>query len=609
MAPIANLCPAAHFGPYPWPPTEKLHYREYRHRNTNREEKRARCQNRDKLRAGHEADKPDDQKQPEPPDCVPSSLQPLPQRLRHVGREGRQYQNTKRDIDGQERAKAGNQDGRHREADSAFDQPGKQSDQKHQQNASRAEVSDQFHRLPFLSVLPLRRAARIDKPSWRENVILPTARLAFLLLKYKKMRPCVFKLRCICKVIIHDKTKFKGEFMPHDGQDAGIAMTQNPILPDLLVLTGAAVEPLINLLEKAKSSLRALVTDGDRISGALLEQNQHAAHALSWLATYVESLTQMQHWAERLETDGCFGEMEQLIHQIAFGEYLWQIYGGIPMSQGEIARLQDIGLSQDDQRLLMTPEIMTLSQSGNSNAARMRLAALMQDNHGHATFGASGLDEELEMIRAQFRRFADDRVVPNAHDWHLKDDLIPMEIIEELAEMGVFGLTIPEDHGGFGLSKASMVVVSEELSRGYIGVGSLGTRSEIAAELILCGGTEEQKAQWLPKIASAEILPTAVFTEPNTGSDLGSLRTRAVKDGDDYTVTGNKTWITHAARTHVMTLLARTDPDTTDYRGLSMFLAEKNAGHGKRPVSDRRHVGWRDRSARLSRHEGIRTGL
>ncbi|MFV2054007.1 acyl-CoA dehydrogenase family protein [Aliiroseovarius sp. YM-037] len=366
--------------------------------------------------------------------------------------------------------------------------------------------------------------------------------------------------------------------MPHDGQDAGIAMTQNPILPDLLVLTGATVEPLINLLEKAKSSLRALVTDGDRISGALLEQNQHAAHALSWLATYVESLTQMQHWAERLETDDRFGEMEQLIHQIAFGEYLWQIYGGIPMSQGEIARLQDIGLSQDDQRLLMTPEIMTLSQSGNSNAARMRLAALMQDNHGHATFGASGLDEELEMIRAQFRRFADDRVVPNAHDWHLNDELIPMEIIEELAEMGVFGLTIPEDHGGFGLSKASMVVVSEELSRGYIGVGSLGTRSEIAAELILCGGTEEQKVQWLPKIASAEILPTAVFTEPNTGSDLGSLRTRAVKDGDDYTVTGNKTWITHAARTHVMTLLARTDPDTTDYRGLSMFLAEKTPG-------------------------------
>jgi (2S)-methylsuccinyl-CoA dehydrogenase len=215
---------------------------------------------------------------------------------------------------------------------------------------------------------------------------------------------------------------------------------------------------------------------------------------------------------------------------------------------------------------------------GNSPAARTALVALMQDNHGRATFGATGLDEELEMIRDQFRRFADEEVVPHAHGWHMRDELIPMEIIEKLAEMGVFGLTIPEEFGGFGLSKASMVVVSEELSRGYIGVGSLATRSEIAAELILCGGTDAQKEQWLPKLASGETLPTAVFTEPNTGSDLGSLRTRAVKNGDDWVVTGNKTWITHAARTQVMTLLARTDPDTTDYRGLTMFLAEKQPG-------------------------------
>ncbi|NIY98166.1 acyl-CoA/acyl-ACP dehydrogenase, partial [Salipiger sp. HF18] len=154
----------------------------------------------------------------------------------------------------------------------------------------------------------------------------------------------------------------------------------------------------------------------------------------------------------------------------------------------------------------------------------------------------------------------------------------------ELAEMGVFGLTIPEEYGGFGLSKASMCVVSEELSRGYIGVGSLGTRSEIAAELILAGGTDEQKQKWLPALASGEKLPTAVFTEPNTGSDLGSLRTRAVRGEDgDYTITGNKTWITHAARAHVMTLLARTDSATSDYKGLSMFLAEKTPGTDEDP--------------------------
>ncbi len=366
--------------------------------------------------------------------------------------------------------------------------------------------------------------------------------------------------------------------MAHDGQD--LQMTP-VVLPDLLTLTGATLAPVAEVFEAAKAAVKSLVSEDGRVSGRLVEQHQDAAHGLSWLATYDQSLQQMQKWADRLSGDGKFGEIEQLIHQIAFGEYLAQIKGGIPMSQGEILRLSDMGVSAD---ALNTDAVATLTASGNTTAARTRLVELMQEQSANATFGASGLDEELEMIRDQFRRFAQDRVEPNAHDWHLNDELIPMDIIEELAEMGVFGLTIPEEYGGFGLSKASMVVVSEELSRGYIGVGSLGTRSEIAAELILCGGTDEQKANWLPKIASAEILPTAVFTEPNTGSDLGSLRTRATKGEDgDYTVTGNKTWITHAARTHVMTLLARTNPDSTDHRGLSMFLAEKTPGTDENP--------------------------
>jgi (2S)-methylsuccinyl-CoA dehydrogenase len=137
---------------------------------------------------------------------------------------------------------------------------------------------------------------------------------------------------------------------------------------------------------------------------------------------------------------------------------------------------------------------------------------------------------------------------------------------------------VPEEHGGLGLGKLAMCVVTEELSRGYIGLGSLGTRSEIAAELIRLGGTEAQKQKWLPGLANGSILPTAVFTEPGTGSDLGSLRTRAERHGDVYRITGNKTWITHAARSDVMTLLARTDPAEPGYKGLSMFLAEKPRG-------------------------------
>ena len=370
--------------------------------------------------------------------------------------------------------------------------------------------------------------------------------------------------------------------MAHDGQD--IAMNAPVILPDLLRQTGAALVPVEKLFDTAKSRVRARVSEGGRVSGALIEAEQTAAHGLAWLATYVESLRQMQKWAEALDAQGKFGEVEHLIQQIAVGEYLSQITGGIQMNQGEVVRLQDLGLAPEDTRVLHEAAILTLTQGGNTQAARARLVTLMQEQSANVTVGASGLDEELEMIREQFRRFAVEKVEPYAHEWHLKDELIPMEIITELAEMGVFGLTIPEEYGGFGLSKASMAVVSEELSRGYIGVGSLGTRSEIAAELILCGGTEEQKQKWLPGIASAEILPTAVFTEPNTGSDLGSLRTRAVKDDSgDYRITGNKTWITHAARTHVMTLLARTDPSSTDHRGLSMFLAEKTPGTDEAP--------------------------
>lgn len=359
--------------------------------------------------------------------------------------------------------------------------------------------------------------------------------------------------------------------MAHDG---GRPMNDTPVMEDLLALTGAALEPVEQLLGRAVLAVRKHVSDGDRVSPALMDAMQGTTHGLAWLATYAEALRQMRFWAERLEEEGRFGEIEKLLLQIGFGEYLAQIAGGIPMSQGEIVRARDLGVDG----LEMTAAVSALVESGNTEVARMRLVARMREQNADITVGATGLDDELEMIREQFRRYSREKVEPFAQDWHLNDELIPLEVIEELAEMGVFGLTIPEEHGGFGLSKASMVVVSEELSRGYIGVGSLGTRSEIAAELILCGGTDEQKAKWLPGLASGAILPTAVFTEPNTGSDLGALRTRAVRDGDEWLVTGNKTWITHAARTHVMTLLARTDPDTSDYRGLSMFLAEKTPG-------------------------------
>lgn len=358
--------------------------------------------------------------------------------------------------------------------------------------------------------------------------------------------------------------------------------TDSLVIEDLTGATRAAVDAADSLLSAARASVRARVAEDGKVSPARLEQDQFAAHGLAWLATYVEALRQLHAYAERMISEGRFGELEALLVQAAFGEYLWQIYGGIPMSQGEIVRPQDLGLSQDDQRALMQPAVQTLCERGNSAAVRDRIANLIVETSGAATYGDTGLDETLDAIRDQMKRFADDQVTPHAHDWHLKNDYIPMDVVNQMAELGVFGLTIPEEFGGLGLGKESMCVVSEELSRGYIGVGSLGTRSEIAAELILGGGTDDQKTHWLPKIASGEILPTAVFTEPNTGSDLASLRTRGTLDGDVYKITGNKTWITHAARADVMTLLCRTN-DAPGYKGLSMMLAEKPRGDDANP--------------------------
>jgi (2S)-methylsuccinyl-CoA dehydrogenase len=364
------------------------------------------------------------------------------------------------------------------------------------------------------------------------------------------------------------------------------------LMPPAAASVSAGLE-LIATLRQAVTAVDALLADAQRavaervsVDGRpvarTLDREQRAAHGLAWLATYVEALRQLSAYAQRLTEAGQLGETEELLIRIGAGEYLAQILGGIPMSQGEIVRLSDLGLSAAAAAVRISPAVEQLIASGNTAPHRARLAELMREQQG-ATVGACGLDETLDAIREEMRKFADDKVASRAQAWHLRNEYIPLDVIAQMSELGVFSLTIPEDYGGMGLGKESMCVVSEELSRGYIGVGSLGTRSEIAAELILGSGTEQQKRKWLPKIASGEVLPTAVFTEPNTGSDLASLKTRAVRDGDAYKVFGNKTWITHPVRADLMTLLVRTDPAEKGYRGLSMLLAEKPRGDDAQP--------------------------
>jgi (2S)-methylsuccinyl-CoA dehydrogenase len=283
----------------------------------------------------------------------------------------------------------------------------------------------------------------------------------------------------------------------------------------------------------------------------------------------------MLGWAERCAAEGTLGEAEKLVLSIGFGEYLAQLIGGLPMGQNELVRPHDLGIEEAAAALTADPAVANLVRTGNSAANRAALAAQLAEGSQIAeAFG----DETLDAVRDQFRRFTEDRILPHAHRWHLENALIPDETVAEMAALGTFGVCIGEDHGGLGLGKIVMCVVTEELSRGWIGAGSLGTRSEIAGELIMLGGTEGQKAEWLPRIASGEILPTAVFTEPDTGSDLGSLATRAVRTDDGWAIHGAKTWITHAARSDLMTLLARSLPDEKGHAGLSMFLVPKPRG-------------------------------
>ena len=354
----------------------------------------------------------------------------------------------------------------------------------------------------------------------------------------------------------------------------------NILLNNIFQKCENSLKALNELVNKAKTSVKQKVIKDNSLDSNLLEKEQFICHGFAWLKTYNIALREILNWAKKLDKNKKIFDIEKLILQSAFSEYLSQIIGGIPMWQSEIIRAHDFDIKEEDINLFLIEEIKELIKYGNTSDVKIQIAKLISDKN----YGNVGLeDETLQMIQDQFKKFSEEQVMPHAHEWHLKDDLIPLEVINQMAKLGVFGLTIPEPYGGLGMKKIAMCVVTEELSRGYIGVGSIGTRSEIAAELIKLGGTEEQKKKWLPEIASGKILPTAVFSEPNNGSDLGSLKTRAVKEGDVYKITGNKTWITHGARTDLMTMMVRTNPDEKGYKGLSIILAEKPRGTDKDP--------------------------
>jgi len=348
-----------------------------------------------------------------------------------------------------------------------------------------------------------------------------------------------------------------------------------PDLPELLERAGREAELLVAELQDAVGD--RVRRDG-RLDRAALDNAQHVAHGLAWAASYAETLRQTAHWAHHLVEREAFGEAEALPVQLLAYEYLSQLAGGLSMNQGEVFRPDELDVSTHR----LAP-LISRFRPGASQAVKTRIVELLDLARGRPSLEASGLDETLTAVQDQFHAFTTEKITPFAHGWHLRDELIPLELIEDMGALGVFGLTAPEAWGGSGFGKVAMCVVTEALSRGFIGAGSLGTRSEIAAELLLAHGTDDQKARFLPGVTSGAIIPTAVFTEPDAGSDLGSMRTRAERKGEVWRITGAKTWITHAARADLMTLLVRTDPASRDHRGLSMFLAQKPRGTKAEP--------------------------
>ncbi|WP_414900254.1 acyl-CoA dehydrogenase family protein [Sphingomonas flavalba] len=340
----------------------------------------------------------------------------------------------------------------------------------------------------------------------------------------------------------------------------------------MLAATRAALKAADRYAGEAQGAARALIMREGRIDPVLLIERQRAVHGYAWIATVVAALHALHGWADRITRSGALRDIDLAVLQIGFGEYLAQLGTAIPMSQTEFVRPLDLGIAQAAAVLAGDDAVTTLIAIGNQPQRRKALV----DRAVGGEMPSETLDETLDMIRDQFRGFVRARIAPNAHEWHLADDLIPDAIVAEMGDLGVFGVCIDPEYGGLGLGKLALCVVSEELSRGWIAAGSLGTRSEIAGELIAHSGTEAQKRQWLPGIASGRILPTAVFTEPDIGSDLAALKTRAIEtEGGHWRITGAKNWITHAARSDLMTVLARTEPDQPGHNGLSMFLAAK----------------------------------
>src|SRR6185437_5414771 len=249
-------------------------------------------------------------------------------------------------------------------------------------------------------------------------------------------------LLCTARVVSLAQSAPKTSLFPEDPMP--VAASRRTAGHELVEFSREATAALDALLADAVAKVRQRVAIEGQATARLFDREQRATHGLAWLATYVEAVRQLAAYTERMVATGTFGEIEENLVRIALGEYIAQIIGGIPMSESEMVRLSDLGLSPAQVAARINQRIEGLTANGNTAERRARLIELMLASH-HATVGQCGLDETLETIREEMRKFVDTEVIGHAQSWHLTNSYIPMEIIGQISELGVFGLTIPEE--------------------------------------------------------------------------------------------------------------------------------------------------------------------
>ncbi|HAS50738.1 MAG TPA: acyl-CoA dehydrogenase [Gammaproteobacteria bacterium] len=322
---------------------------------------------------------------------------------------------------------------------------------------------------------------------------------------------------------------------------------------------------------------RSQKADG-KISAALLDQHQLVSYDLSLSCAEVTGARFSLDYAKRARTAGGGSASELTLEERFALLFTAEALQGIRNRLS--SRPADFGLN--DQWLGATIDHAAVRQFCLAQLAAVKVAELGQlmRAQGGVT-GAYLLDDHHEMMRETFRRVAEEVVMPLAEEIHRHDLDIPATIIDQLKDLGCFGISIPERFGGIQSDEQEdnlgMIVVTEELTRGSLGAaGSLITRPEILAKALLKGGTEEQKLKWLPQLASGDLLCAVAVTEPNYGSDVANMRLKATKTEGGWLLNGAKTWCTFGGRAGVLLVLARTNPDLSlGHRGLSMFLLEK----------------------------------